>query len=85
MEIEVDPRRRRYLAAKVRSGQFRSPSDVVSFALDRLREDERKLAELRREIRRGIDSLDRGEGIPWDVERAKERFLHRARRQRRKS
>ncbi|MGD0542011.1 MAG: type II toxin-antitoxin system ParD family antitoxin [Tepidisphaeraceae bacterium] len=85
MEIEVDPRRRRYLSAKVRSGQFRSPSDVVSFALDRLRDDERKLAELRREIRKGIDSLDRGDAKPWDVEQAKTRFLRRVRRPRRKS
>ncbi|HEY1923523.1 MAG TPA: type II toxin-antitoxin system ParD family antitoxin, partial [Tepidisphaeraceae bacterium] len=59
MEIKVDPRRRRYLAAKIRSGQFRSPSDVVGFALDRLREDDRNLAKLRREIDKGIESLNR--------------------------
>jgi putative addiction module CopG family antidote len=85
MKIEVDTRGRRYLASKVRSGQFKSPSEVVNFALNRLRNDERELSDLRREIQKGIDSLDRGEGIVWNVDEEKSRLLKRLKRSGRKS
>ena len=46
---------------------------------DRIKE--MKLEELRKEIQKGIDSLDRGEGVPFDVEdvikRGRERLAAR--------
>ena len=33
MEIPIDPTHRRFLSSKVRSGQFKSTSDVVKFAI----------------------------------------------------
>ena len=84
MEITIDPKNRRYLTSKVRSGQFKSASEVVKYALNRLKRDERDLAALKREIQKGIDSLERGEATPWDVEEAKARLLRRYRRHRSK-
>jgi antitoxin ParD1/3/4 len=84
VEIVIDARNRRYAASKVHSGQFKSPSDVVKYALNRLKRDERDLATLKREIQKGIDSLERGEATPWDVEEAKAKLLRRYRRHRSK-
>jgi putative addiction module CopG family antidote len=50
MEIKVPPQRRRYLNRMVQSGQFRSESDVVDFALRRLKQDSRDAAWLKREL-----------------------------------
>jgi len=77
MQIEVPPDVQGYIEDKVRSGEFRSPGDFVTYALDLLRQDEQREAWLRTEIQKGIDSLDRGEGRPWDVEAAKARLLER--------
>jgi antitoxin ParD1/3/4 len=82
MEIAIDPQRRRFVTSKVRSGRFKSASDVIKFAIDRMRQDERDLARLKKEIQKGITSLDNGEGTPWDVEEAKARFLRRVKRNR---
>lgn len=85
MEIAIDPRRRRFVTSKVRSGRFKSASDVIKFAIDQMRQDERDLARLKREMQKGIDSLDNGEGTPWDVNEAKARFLRRVTRTRSKT
>jgi len=85
MEIAIQPQLRRYLARKVRSGHFKSASHLVNFALHRLQKDEQDLAWLKRELQKGIDSLDRGEVIAWDVEEAKAKLLKSVARQRRKS
>ena len=85
MEVAIDTQRRRFLARKVRSGQFRSPSEVVNFALGRLEKDERDLAWLEREVKKGLDSLERGDVTPWDLAQAKARLLHRVKHRRRKT
>ena len=85
MEITIEAQHRRYLTHKVRTGEFGSPSDVVNFALNRLQKDERDIAWLKRELQKGIDSLERGEVTPWNVEEEKARLLRRLKRQRRKA
>jgi putative addiction module CopG family antidote len=85
MEITVKPKLKRYVNNKIRSGDFRSPSDVVNFALIRLQQDEKDVHWLKEELKKGIRSLDRGEGMPWDVEKEKARLLRRVARQRRKA
>ena len=84
MEITIDPQRRRFVTSKVRTGQFKSASEVIKFAIDRMRRDERDLARLKREVQKGVESLDRGEATPWDVNEAKARLLLRWNRKRAK-
>lgn len=82
MEIKVRPQRRRYLNRMVQSGQFRSESDVVDFALRRLKQDSRDAAWLKRELEKGLSSGDSGGDSEWDVSEEKSRLLRRAARHR---
>jgi Arc/MetJ-type ribon-helix-helix transcriptional regulator len=82
MNIMVNGKRQKYLPRKVRSGQFKSPSDVVNFALDQLQKDEKDLAWLKRELQKGIDEMDRGESAVWNVEETKAKLIAQLSRQR---
>ena len=85
MDIVLDPQHRRYLTSKVRSGQFKSASDVVKHALELLKQDERDAAWLKRELQKGLDALDRGEVSDWNLDEEKARLLRRVQRQRRRA
>gem|GEM_PF-657372 len=65
----------------VAGGRFHSEEDVVAEALRLLEVRERKLEALRKDIQVGIDQLDRGEGLPLDVDdimkRGRERLTQR--------
>lgn len=70
MNISLTPTLEEFVQHKVTSGLYNSASEVIREGL-RLLEDkekykEMKLQELRKEIQKGIDSLDRGEGIPLE-------------------
>jgi len=82
MNIAVKPVLQRYVTRKVRSGRFQSPSDVVNHALARLKKDDQDFEWLKRELGKACESLDRGEGVPWNVEVEKARLLKRVGRQR---
>ena len=70
MTIQLKPEQEHRIAEAVRSGAYQSPDDVIERALEVLHErDEWLLANrhaLDAKIRRGIEELDRGEGIPED-------------------
>jgi len=72
MNVSLTPQLEEMVRKKVASGLYNSSSEVVREALRLLEERDRikemKLEELRSEIQQGIDSLDRGEGIPFDPE-----------------
>ncbi len=59
MNISITPQLARYVRNRVKSGRYNSASEVVREAL-RMMED-REIAELRKAVRAGIASLDRGE------------------------
>ena len=87
MEITLSPELLRFVEDKVKAGQFPSASDVITGALNLLREEERlteqDITELREEVRIGLDQLDAGQGAEWDVEDTKARLkasLDRAKR-----
>lgn len=80
MEITLRPKLKQCLARRVHNGHFKSPSDVVNFALNKLQKDEEDLQWLQHEIQKGTDSLDRGAGIRWDVEEQKATLLRRVAR-----
>lgn len=63
---------------KVKTGLYHTASEVIRDALRLLEERDRlyqvRLTELRKEVRKGLDQLDRGEGRPFDPEAAKQRL-----------
>lgn len=65
----------KFVAELIASGLYKSQSEVIQEGLRLLKEREDlrklKLEELRQEIHKGIDSLERGEGSPFDVEEIK--------------
>ena len=83
MNVALAPELEELIDSKVDSGLYESPSEVVSDALHLLHEwdriQEARQAELKRDIRRGLEQLDRGESAPLDVEaiKAKARLQRR--------
>lgn len=78
MNVSLTPQLERIVNEKVASGLFGSASEVVREALRLLHERDQlrdlRLEELRKEIRIGIDQLDRGESHTVDralIERIK--------------
>jgi antitoxin ParD1/3/4 len=63
---------------KVKTGLYQTASEVVREGLRLLEERDRlyqlRLDELRRDVRTGVEQLDRGEGRPLDAPRLKERL-----------
>jgi len=68
MNVNLTPQLEELVRAKVDSGMYSSASEVVREALRLMDEQDRlrqvKFDELRREVRKGLDS---GESEPWDA------------------
>ena len=75
MNVSLTPELERLVNERVRSGMYSSASEVIREALRLLSNQEesrrQKLEDLRKEIQIGLDQLDRGEAIPFDVRRIK--------------
>jgi antitoxin ParD1/3/4 len=75
MNISLTPELEALIQAKVKSGLYHSASEVVREALRLLKEHDElrriRLAELRREIQIGLDQVERGEVVPFDIEEIK--------------
>ena len=75
MDVALSPDLEQLIDAKVDSGHYESATEVVSDALRLLDEWDRiqaaRQAELKRDIRRGLEQLDRGESAPLDIEAIK--------------
>ncbi len=71
MNVSLTPELDEFVNQKVSSGLYNSASEVVREGLRLLREQDEikrmRLEALKREVKRGVDSLDRGEGKPLDV------------------
>jgi antitoxin ParD1/3/4 len=68
MTIQLPEHREQFVRDLVQSGRYASEADVIADALQLLeeRDEQAKLAELRREIAIGVDQADRGELAPFD-------------------
>ncbi len=83
MNIVLSPELEELIDSKVDSGRYGSASEVVSEAVRLLdgwgRIQEARQAELKRDVRRGLEHLARGESAPLDMEaiKAKARLFRR--------
>jgi antitoxin ParD1/3/4 len=68
MTIHLPESREQFIRDLVQSGRYASEDEVIDKALQLLeeRDEQAKLAELRREIAIGIEQADRGELAPFD-------------------
>ena len=67
-DFSLSAKARKFVASRIASGRSDTPTDVVEDALSLLerteREQEVRLEEIRRGVRRGIAAADRGEVLP---------------------
>jgi antitoxin ParD1/3/4 len=68
MNISLTPELERLVDEKVKSGRYASASEVIREGLRLLEEQEEmkqhRLAEIREKIDRGLNQLNKGQGIP---------------------
>ena len=78
MNVNLTPQLEDMVRSKVSSGMYTSASEVVREALRPMEEQDRmregKLDELRREVRKGLDS---GPSEPWDAASVKKKARDR--------
>lgn len=77
MNVSLTPQLESFVKQKVSTGLYNSVSEVIREALRLLEEKEAlktmKLQALRADIQAGMDSLDKGEGKPLDIDAIKAR------------
>jgi len=77
MNVSLTPQLESFVKQKVSTGLYNSVSEVIREALRLLEEKETlkniKLQALRADIQAGMDSLDKGEGKPLDIDVIKAR------------
>ncbi len=70
MILQLSPQQENRVSEALRSGNYQSPDDVIDRALEVLHEQDAWLTANRQtisaKIHRGMDELERGEGIPED-------------------
>ncbi|HEX7363166.1 MAG TPA: hypothetical protein VF283_21970 [Bryobacteraceae bacterium] len=68
MTIDLKPEQEHRISEALQSGAYRNPGDVIDRALEVLHEQDEFLwanrEAIEQQIRRGIEELDRGEGVP---------------------
>lgn len=72
MNVSLTPEWEKWVQSKVESGFYTSASEVIREGLRLLKEQELvrevRLDELRKEIQKGLEQLEFGEGTPLDME-----------------
>ena len=72
MNVLLKPELKKFVTEKVNAGQYGDASELINEALEVLSEQERFTpkheAYLRRELRRGLEQLDRGEFSDFSAE-----------------
>jgi antitoxin ParD1/3/4 len=73
MKVLLKPELEKFIAEKVKAGEYADASEIVNEALEVLKEQEEFTsgheAYLRREVARGLEQLDRGEYSEFDAEK----------------
>jgi antitoxin ParD1/3/4 len=71
MTISISPELQTLVQQEFATGNYSSPDEVLLAAVRLLRDRNRRLEELRSEIRPALERLDRGDGEPLDMEAIK--------------
>jgi antitoxin ParD1/3/4 len=74
MTVEIPSEFQPFVEGIIAQGNYADESQVVGEALRLLRERDRRLDELRKEVRIGTEQLDRGEFTDYDDESLKDFF-----------
>lgn len=80
----LDPQDEAFIDEAVKSGRYASRAEVLAAGLSAVREREAAWKRLESEIRKGIDSLNGGKGIPLEEAFAQVRAEIREKRSKRK-
>ncbi len=67
MNVSLTPELEQLVAEKVNSGMYQTSSEVVREGLRLLKERDERLVALRRDIRTGLDEIDRGEYTEYEA------------------
>jgi antitoxin ParD1/3/4 len=80
-DLTLPPELDAFVRTKVAEGEYQTPNEMVCTALMFLRERDRsremRLQELRKEVQIGLDELDRGLGVPLDMNEIREEVKRR--------
>lgn len=71
MNVSLTKQLEKWVRDQVRRGDFETASEVVRDALRRARSSNEQLADLRAEIKRGLDQAEAGLGKEWDPAKLK--------------
>jgi len=75
MNVSLTQQLEKFINKQVTSGRYQTASEVIRQGLrmmqEREREQSRRLEDLRREIRVGLDAIERGDYGPFDPEKIK--------------
>ena len=78
MNVSLTKELEELVSGKVKTGLYQTASEVIREGLRLLEERDRlyhlRLEELRRDVKIGLDQLDRGEGVPFDPAAMKRRL-----------
>ena len=92
MNVSLTPELEQLVADKVESGMYHTSSEVIREGLRLLKERDARLEALRRDVRAGLEAVDRGEfteyhssGIQKLADRVKARGRRRVAQDRRKT
>jgi antitoxin ParD1/3/4 len=70
MNVSLPPELRELVSEKVRSGSYKTPSEVIHAGLRLLRQRDRRHARLQADVRLGFDAISRGQYEEFDEESA---------------
>ena len=79
----TSPDLQKIIEDKIKTGEFRSPDEVVAAGLQLLQQDPddhlapEELQSLRNEIQIGLAQLDRGQGLEWNLDALKAKLRGR--------
>lgn len=71
MNVSLTKQLEKWVRSQVKSGDFETASEVVRDALRRARSGNERLADLRAEVKLGLDQADAGLGRAWNPAKLK--------------